>query len=53
MILGPSFGVYPNPLALKVASGERELFLGEGKRFERKTARGNIGIEYLLLNCVH
>ena len=34
MILGVSFGVYPNPLALKIASGEPEPFLGEGKRFE-------------------
>ena len=31
MILGLSFGVYPNPLTLKIASGEREPFTGEGK----------------------
>ena len=38
MILGLSFGVYPNPLALKIAPGEREPFIGEGKRFEMKSA---------------
>ena len=42
MILGLSFGVYPNPLALKIASGEREPFIGERKRFEMKSAGGNI-----------
>ena len=42
MILGLSFGVYPNPLALKIASGERELFIDEGKRFEMKNAGGNL-----------
>ena len=41
MILGLSFGVYANPLALKIASGEREPFIGEGKKFEMKSARSN------------
>ena len=42
MILGLSFGVYPNPLALKIASEKREPFIGEGKRFEMKSAGGNL-----------
>ena len=42
MILGLSFDVYPNPLALKIASGEREPFIGEGNRFEMKSAGGNL-----------
>ena len=48
MILGLSFGVYPNRLALKIASGEREPFIGEGKRFEMKSARGNLWYSILL-----
>ena len=37
MILDLSFGVYPNSLALKIASGEREPFIGEEKKFEMKS----------------
>ena len=43
-----SFGVYPNPLVLKIASGEREPFTGEGKRFEMKSAEGNLWYPILL-----
>ena len=42
MILGLSFGVHPNPLALKIASGEREPFVGEAKKFEMKNAGDNL-----------
>ena len=42
MILGLSFDVYLNPLALKIASGEREPFIDERKRFEMKSAGGNL-----------
>ena len=36
MIPGHSFGAYSNPLALKIALGDPEPFLGEGKGFEMK-----------------
>ena len=49
MILGLSFGVYSNPLALKIVSGEREPFKGEGKRFEIKSAGGNLWYLILLI----
>ena len=48
MILGLLFGVYPNPLALKIASGEREPFIGEGEKFEMKSAEGNLWYPILL-----
>ena len=46
VIIGFLFGVYLNPLALKIASGEREPFIGEGKRFEMKSAGGICGTQY-------
>ena len=48
MILGLSFGVYPNALALKIESGERKPFRGEVKRFEMKSAGGNLWYPILL-----
>ena len=48
MILGLSFGVYSNLLALKITSGDPKLFLGEGKGFEMKSAGGNFRYRILL-----
>ena len=52
MILGPSFGVYPNHLALKIASGEPEPFSGEGKGFKMKSAGGNFRYRILLFQIL-
>ena len=53
MILGLPFGVYPNPLALKIASEEREPFIGEGKRFEMKSAGDNLWYPILLIIIIN
>ena len=50
VILGLSFGVYPNPLALKIASVEREPFIGEGKRLEMKSTGGNLWYPIILMS---